>query len=232
MQHRYRVYAKEWNWRVTLGEGYSLELARSIATTLQDVCAAARPRESSWTRPYFGFEPVEPSVPAARSAGDIAFYRVDSHFRYAPDGSVASFARYFRAGLVATISPAGKISAVDTFDGERIEAPTICCSFDRSELDMDGAMAELRARHARYRADGFTGLPWGCCHSLAEARHLVRPFVLTRILTTPIDTVLARQIIESHGLPPGHSPATLDPGTFQAALDIALARPLPYLLAA
>lgn len=232
MPRRYRIYAKKWNWHATLGEGYCLEQARSIATTLQDVCAAARPRESSWTRPYFGFEPIEPSVPDARSAGDIAFYRVDSHFRYAADGSVSSFARYFRAGLVATISPAGKILAVETFDGERIEAPTICCSFDRSALDMEGALAELRARHALYRRDGFTGLPWGCCHSVAEAHLLVRPFVLARIPTTSIDTVLARQIIESHGLPPGHSPATLDTGTFQAALDVALARPLPFLLAA
>lgn len=232
MSHRYRVYAKEWNWRVTLGEGYSIDQARAVATTLQDVCAAARTRESSWTRPYFGFEPIEPSVPDARSVGDIAFYRVDSHFRYAADGSVSSFARYFRAGVVATISPAGKILAVDTFDGERIAAPTICCSFDRSALDMEGVLAELRARHARYRQDGFTGLPWGCCHSVAEVHHLVRPFVLARIPTTPIDTVLARQIIESHGLPPGHSPATVDPGTFQAALDVALALPPPFLLAA
>lgn len=228
---QYRIYAKKWDWRADLGEGYSLDQARSIAAVLYEASKAARPREGSWTLPYFGFEPVEPPVAAARAVGDIAFYRVDSHFHYALDGSVVSFARYFRAGLVATISPAGKILAVETFDGECVAAPTICCSFERSALDLEGALVELRARHARYRQDGHTGLPWGCCHSVEEACHLLRPFVLARIQATAVDTSLARQIIESHGLPPGHSPAMVDSARLQADVDAVFASPRSLLAA-
>lgn len=230
---RYRVYAKKWNWRATLGDGYSLAQAQAITAVLRATCTAARPREDSWTHPYFGYEPVEPSIPDARAVGDIAFYRVDSHFRYAPDGTVVSFARYFRAGLVAAIRANGKIIAVRTFDGERVEAPTVCCSFDKSALDMKAAVAALRARHARYLEEGFTGLPWGCCHSVTDARHHLRPFVLDQgFSVTPIATALAQEIIESHGLPPGHLPATVDTGALQAALDAVLAAPQPLQQAA
>lgn len=230
---RYRVYAKKWNWQATLGEGYSLAQAQAIAAVLCATCMAARPREDSWTHPFFGYEPVEPAIPEARAVGDIAFYRVDSHFRYAQDGTVVSFARYFRAGLVAAIRANGNILAVQTFDGERIEAPTVSCSFDQGALDMKTALADLHGRHARYLEEGFTGLPWGCCHSVSDARHLVRPFALDQGgLATPIATALAQEIIESHGLPPGHLPAAVDTGALQAALDAALAAPQPIRLAA
>lgn len=140
---RYQIVCSKWGFLRVLGEGYRYGEARALARILMDACAAARPREDTWTRPIFLLERMYPLIRERCEVGDLAFVPHEANHRYSADGICTYTARQLLV-TIESVAESGRVLRASSLSGLVFENPVITKSFAHVDIDIAGFGAHIR----------------------------------------------------------------------------------------
>ncbi len=201
---RYQIVCSKWGFLRVLGKGYRYGEARALARILMDACAAARPREDTWTRPIFLLERMYPLIRERCEVGDLAFVPHEANHRYSADGICTYTARQLLV-TIESVAESGRVLRASSLSGLVFENPVITKSFAHVDIDIAGFGAHIRnemaGRSAREVYDYLT--------SRTRLIETLYRFAMNEVKRTPINCELAVACMRSIGLPEGHQQPTI-----------------------
>ncbi len=203
---RYQIVCSKWGFKRVLGQGYRYGEARALASCLMTTCAAARPREDSWTRPIFRLELMRPLIRARQHVGDLAFVRHESNHRYREDGTLSTFTSRELLVTIEETLPSGGVHRARSMSGILVENPTVIRSFVREDIDMERFTKHvddtIAGRSEREAYDHLT--------SSSRLTETIFLYARNEIPRTAFDCDQAVECMRTIGLPRGHGRPTIE----------------------